>query len=184
MKKVILIDIDDTLWDLLTPWIDCLNKAHNLDINVCDCQGWDMEGLFPTLTKEQIYEPLHGDSFWNGVKPINGAQEYVKRLLDEGYDIRICTATSYRGCKGKIEHFLSLFPFIDPHNIIMCYDKQLINGFILVDDYVGNLRGGNYHKILFSAYHNHNEDSTGMIRVNNWKECYEQITKLYEEEQV
>ena len=37
------------------------------------------------------------------------------------------------------------------YSVIICYNKQLINGHVLIDDAVHNLLGGKYHKILYNT---------------------------------
>lgn len=184
IDNVVLVDIDDVLWDLLTPWVSIINKNNNLCVPVTDCKGWDMDKLFPTLTKEQIYDPLNEEEFWKNVEPRKGAVEYLRKLIDTGYDVKLCTTTSYKGYKPKVQRLRELFPFFNYHNIISCYTKQLVMGLVLVDDYIENLKGGTYNKILFTAQHNllipdSELKKENIVRVNNWEECYNEINNIY-----
>ena len=51
---------------------------------------------------------------------------------------------------------------------------------ILIDDGIHNLLGGEYKKILMSAPYNKTFDAeaNGMIRVRNWAEIYDVISKM------
>ncbi len=59
----ILIDIDDTLIELLPAWCKWLNNLYSLNVKPGEVTDWNIAKFFPTLTKEQIFEPLHTDHF-------------------------------------------------------------------------------------------------------------------------
>ena len=40
--KTILIDMDDTIENLLEAWIDCINCRYNKDIKLSDIFHWDI----------------------------------------------------------------------------------------------------------------------------------------------
>ena len=71
----ILVDMDDTIEDLLSAWVSYLNTKHGTSIKKDDVTQWDISKSFPTLSREQVYEPLYLDSFWLSVEPIDGAAE-------------------------------------------------------------------------------------------------------------
>ena len=54
----ICIDMDDTIEDLLPAWLKWLSGEYHLERTVDDVTGWDILGLFPFLTPEQIYARL------------------------------------------------------------------------------------------------------------------------------
>ena len=81
-KLTILIDMDDTMVDLMSVWIQRLNKQYGLSIKNSDICVWDLMQIFTTLTKEQIYAPLHDASLWDELKPIEGSGKYIKKLMD------------------------------------------------------------------------------------------------------
>lgn len=175
----ILIDIDDTIEYLCATWVEWLDKKYNLDVKYDDITEWNMRVFFPSLTEDQIYEPLHTDSFWGMIKPIPDAIPYVKKLIDDGHNVYLCTSTDYRNVKPKFELIIKrYFPYINWNQVIVAQNKQMINADILVDDGVHNLIGGNYFGILFTAPHNKscNTDLHGLARANNWQEVYNIIT--------
>ena len=96
MKKTfsditILIDIDDTIEDLLAAWCKWLNDLYGLNVKPDEVTDWDVARFFPTLTKEQVFEPLHTDHFWKTVEPKDEAVKYVKQLIDDGFNVYLCT---------------------------------------------------------------------------------------------
>ena len=178
---VILSDIDDVLQNFVPCWIKVLNEKHHTDVKLEDIVDWDIARFFPSLTREEVFWPIHQDFFLDLLSPNPGAPEYVKRLIDDGHEVYLVTATDYRNIRAKFEHFVQkYFPFISWNQVIVTSNKQMLKGDVLVDDAVHNLENGDYQKILFSAPHNKNYDAEahGMIRADNWKEVYYIISKL------
>ena len=177
--KTILVDIDDTIENLCEAWIDNLNRKYGTTVKLEDVTDWNVHKYFPKITKEQLFEPLHSDEFWKEVKPKEGAAHYLHKLIDDGYNVFLCTSTHYDTVKPKFEYVIKkYFPFIKWERVIICSYKQMIRADYLVDDGVHNLIQGGYKKILFTAPHNLkcNLEKYGMIRADNWKEVYDIIT--------
>lgn len=178
-KPVVLIDIDDTIANLLSAWCIYLNTKYETYVLPSNIREWDMQKAFPTLTKEQIYEPINNDDFWKTVQPKQDAMEYVKKLYDDGYyEIYLCTSTDYRNVKVKYECIVKrYFPYIQWNHVIVASNKQMIRADYLIDDGVHNLENGNFVRILMTAPHNmdYDAEANGMYRVSHWKEVYDII---------
>lgn len=171
--KTILADMDDTITWLLPAWIKWLNRKHNLSVKLEDIRAWDMPAAFPLLTKEQIYEPLATEEFWDEVVPREGAIETLSLFHHrENYEVFICTSTDYRNIRPKFEKVIQrYFPFIDWNHVIVTSRKQMIRADYIIDDAVHNLIGGcQPRKILLSMPHNEDCDlrGTDILRANNW----------------
>lgn len=80
-SKILLIDVDDTIEDLLSAWLKSLNDKYGTNVCNDEITDWDVAKFFPTLTREQVFEPLHCDEFWETVKPKPDAVEYVKKII-------------------------------------------------------------------------------------------------------
>lgn len=177
-KVIVLIDLDDTMTHLCRAWCRWLNAIHGTNVSENDITGWKISDYFPTLTEDQVFRPLHTDSFWREVEPMVDAPKYIKKLMDEGFEVYICTASLFDTIKSKFEHVLGrYFPFISWNQVIVTKNKQLVNGDILIDDGIHNLEGGRYKKVLMSAPHNRDYDaeSHGMTRVKSWEEAYNAV---------
>ena len=178
---VILIDMDDTIEQLLKAWLRGVNDRYGRSVRYEDITSWDVSAPYPGLTREQVYAIPDEPGFWGTVEPIEGAAEAIRRFMDAGHEIYIVTATPYISLPEKMDDLLfRWFPFITWDQVIITTRKQLIKGDILIDDGIHNLKGGDYVKILMTAPHNRSYDaeSNGMIRVNNWKEVEEVIEGL------
>lgn len=177
----ILVDIDDTIEDLLKAWCEWLNKRYGLCVQPEEVTDWDVAKFFPTLTKEQVFEPLHIDHFWETVEPKKDAVKYVKKLIDDGFNIYLCTTTDYRNIKPKYEYVvMKHFPFISWRQVIVAGCKQMIKADILIDDGVHNQEGGDYNKILVSTPHNRGYDAegNGMVRAEDWEFIYNTVIDI------
>ena len=177
----ILVDMDDVLELMLEGWVQVLNARYGTNATPDDVTSWQVEDAFPGLTKEQVYSVELEDSFWDWVQPMPGAREALEKLISEGHEIYVVTATAYQTLRAKMEKVLfRYFPFIDWKHVIVTFNKQMIEGDILIDDGPHNLQGGTYEKILFHSYHNHNfdESSVGAVRAYNWEEVYNYVQDI------
>ena len=173
--KTIIVDMDDTITWLLPVWVHYLNQKHNLNVDWHNIKEWNMAIAFPSLTHEQIYEPLMTEEIWDKVIPREGAVETLTQLNKSGtYEIFICTTTDYRNVKKKKKKVISkYFPFIDWNHVIIAHHKQMIYADFIIDDAPQNLVGGcQKHNLLMTMPHNENFniEENKIERVNNWKD--------------
>ena len=178
--KTIAVDMDDVLVDLIGAWTNYLNKHHSLQVSIEDIKEWDMKKAFPTLTNEQIYEPLHIADFYKTIKPFECAMEYLKKLKEEGFEIRVVTATFYKCAESKLDNALfPYFDFISSKEVILCYDKHLIRADILFDDYYKNLERFKGIRVLKDMPYNKDAPNSSYdFRVTNFKDFYNRIHML------
>lgn len=177
----LLVDMDDTIENLLPAWAKWLNGKHGTSVKSDDITDWDVQKFFPSLTRDEVYAPLYEDEFWGTVQPKKDAVHYLSRLKDLGFKLYICTNSNYQTIRRKLEYIIDrYFPFISWENIITICNKQLINADILVDDGVHNLIGAPYKKILMTASHNKDFDTSDndIVRVNNWFEAFTAIIMI------
>lgn len=174
----ILVDIDDTIEDLVGAWCTWLNDKHGTTTKPEDITDWDIKRFFRKLTTVQIFAPLLEEEFWETVKPREDARQYLRYLYDQKYNIYLCTSTTYQNVKMKHEKIVQrYFPFINWRHVIITYRKTMLKADYLIDDGIHNLEGGSYTKILMSAHHNESYDAeaNGMFRVSNWSEVVDII---------
>ena len=177
----ILVDMDDTIEQLLRAWVRGVNEKYGRDVDYEDVDSWDVSAAFPGLTRAQVYEIPMQRGFWKTVEPVPGAAEALKRLMDAGHQVYIVTATLQESIPEKMNDLLfRYFPFLTWDQVIITANKQLIRGDVLIDDGIHNLVGGDYVKILMTAPHNRAFDAegNGMIRVHDWEEIERVIIGL------
>lgn len=177
----ILIDIDDVLNNLCEEWCLFLDEKYGTSVTYDQVTEWNIRKFFPSLTEEQVYEPLRDSSLWDRLKPKPGAVEYVKKLMNDGHEVYLCTSTDYRNIRDKFERVVQkYYPFIGWSQVIVVRRKQMINADFLIDDAPHNLIGGDYIKILFTAPHNWTFDAAenDMLRADTWEDVYDFISGI------
>lgn len=180
----ILVDMDDVLEQMVSPWISALNDKYDLDVQFEKIDRWEISDFYPSLSREQVYEPLGVPEFWDSVTPMDGAVKYIQKLQQDWHEVYVVTASEHHTIEAKMEGVLfRYFPFIDWGHVIVTSHKQLIRGDVLVDDGIHNLIGGDYFKILMDRPYNRYFDETrnGMYRAKNWDEVYNVITMYADE---
>lgn len=181
MKRLtILCDADDTIQELTVHWLAELNRRYNYNVRKEDIKSWDMTKAYPGLTPDEVLEPLYRDAFWERTTPVDGSVHYLKRLIDDGHNLLIVTASNSETFDAKKRKLTEMFPFLRKEQIIRENNKQTVAGDILIDDGVHNLIGGQYRKFLFNQPNNSdfNEKNYDITRVYSWKEIYEMICRL------
>ena len=169
----ILVDMDDTIEQLLKAWVSRANEKFGRKVTLDDITDWNVAKPYTGLTRKQIYDVTFERGFWETVEPMPGAAEALKHFMDEGHEVYIVTATEPEHVEEKMNGLLfRYFPFLSWDQVIITSRKQMIRGDVLIDDGIHNLEGGSYMKIMFTAPHNRDYDAegNGMIRVHTWPE--------------
>lgn len=170
-KRIILCDADDTIENLCQTWVTHLNGLYGTTVHSSEIVDWNVSLFFPSLTKEQVYDPIFNKNFWKEINPIDGCYK-VLEAINKRDELYIITATNYQTCDTKIERILEMYPFLKWSQFIITERKQLVYGDWLIDDGVHNFDGGVYEGILMSQPHNKNfnAEENGLIRVHGWDE--------------
>ena len=181
MKKLtILCDADDTIQELTKYWLAELNRKYNYNVRKEDLKSWDITKAYPNLTPDEVLEPLYRNEFWKRTTPIDGSAYYLKKLIEDGHNVFVVTASNSETFETKKRKLIEMFPFLNKEQIIRENNKQTVFGDVLIDDGVHNLIGGKYIKILFNQPSNagFREENYDITRVYSWKEIYERICCL------
>ena len=177
MKRKLAVDIDNTIWDLVTPWLDFYNWYYDDDVKYSDIKEYDFFNILKKASKKQMLDLLNIKGFWNLVEPYEYSVEYLRKLNDE-YDLYIVTSTSYKTAEEKFNRFFKLFPFLNESQLILTSDKGLIDVDIIVDDCPRWLENKNSIKFLINEPYNQLVLDDTIIRVDNLKDVYNYLHKL------
>ena len=181
---VILVDMDDTIEQLLKAWVNRANEKFGRHVTLDEITDWNVAAPYPGIPKEAVYGVTYEPGFWTSVEPMPGAAEALKHWMDEGHEVYIVTATEIEHVAEKMKGLLfRYFPFLRWDQVIITSRKQMIRGDVLIDDGIHNLEGGDYRKILFTAPHNrfYDAEANGMTRVNTWDEVVRLIDGIQAE---
>ena len=72
-KRIILCDADDTIENLCQTWVTYLNRMYGTTVHSSEIVDWNVSLFFPSLTKEQVYDPIFNKNFWKEINPIDGS---------------------------------------------------------------------------------------------------------------
>lgn len=172
MKRKLAVDIDNTIWDLVTPWLNYYNRRHNDDVKYEDVTEYSFFDIIKNITREEMLGLLNENEFWSEVKPYPGSYKYLKKLNDE-FELYIATSTSYRTPREKFDKLFTFFDFLTEDQLITISKKQLLNVDIMIDDCVDCLTSGNYTKLLIDTPYNRDVADDTLIRVKDLKDAYE-----------
>lgn len=187
MKKFsIAFDADGVLNNLIEKTVEKYNKIYNKNLLINDIKEYDIHKVLPFEEAEKFCDLFLDKTIWDSLEPTKNSQWALKKLIDDGFDVYVATATHYINFPWKVKWFEEYFPFISYKNIICINNKGLLDVDILVDDCVDNLLSSTWsHRVLYNQPWNQNvHDECYLIhRVNNFNELIEVVNKIYDDEQ-
>jgi 5'-nucleotidase len=147
MIMIILVDVDDTVLDLNTEWIqNRYNPDYKDNLSRSQIKTWNIDEYVKPECGMKIYDYLKDKDLYSNIKPILGAVEGVKKLRELKH--RVIFVTAYFN-EQKVEclhrnGLLNEYPYNDERwntatDVIMANDKSLIKGDYLIDDRIENL---------------------------------------------
>lgn len=165
----LFVDMDEVIADAYLAHIEHYNRDYNENLTLEDCYGKEVWQCVPAERQESVRKHARRDRFFSDLRPIDGSIEVLKELSGR-YDLYIASAAMEypKSLKEKSDWLDEYFPFIPWRNRILCGDKHILKGDILIDDRSYNLQKFHGRQLLFTSPHNVN--TNGYERVNNWKE--------------
>ena len=178
-KPVVLCDIDDVMWDFIPHMVAWYNRLSSEKIKVEDFKDWDVSKVVPKSRLDIFWSIPTWQTFWDEIEPRFGASEHT-RMLTEDYQLYFVTATKLGICDHKINKFLKLFGWIEPNQIIICRDKSMIRGDLLIDDAYHQLKDFPGKKILVTKSCNKTIDTqnSDILRGYDWSDIYIKVCEL------
>ncbi len=173
MKRVI-IDMDDVMADASKGILDMYNSHYQTNFQKSDFQKntlWQDEvGIKYLKVRNGLFQP----GFFRNLHVLPDSQEVIEKL-QEKYEVFIVSAAMEfpNSLKEKHEWLEEHFPFIHWKNLVLCGDKSIVSGDIMIDDHEKNLISFKGECLLYDAIHN--QPINDYKRVNNWKEIGEML---------
>jgi len=192
-ERVILIDMDDTLCDQTTPWLNQFNREHQTNIRNSDIKVWNKEyalkSQIPSLTTSDVFVPFNTDGFFRNLPIMPGARTALEQMKALGWRAVIVTSLPRRQYRpGQIiqeklewlaEHLSGV---IRARDVVATPEKYLVSGDVLIDDAEHNLELFRGPTIAFDQPWNQHAKSTS--RIENWfqsiRACEEIFRRLDE----
>lgn len=176
MRKLqLIIDSDEILFNTIKRVLDLYNEEYELNYTLEDINDWNLCNCQLPGTNMTKYFEMPG--FFKSLEPIDGAQEYLKKIYEDGHKILIATASPKFAILDKIEHIRNTFPFLQDEDIVAITHKNLLKGDIMFDDGLHNISKSicDYPVIMNAPW---NRSGVKYKRVNSWKEFYEYVQEI------
>ena len=160
----IFLDIDGVIFHSCQAMIDILNERYGGNFDGSDVTSWNFQCCYPNMTSEEIEDTFNDPKFFDIVKPIDGALEFMDRYRDK---IILVTKASVENYAHKRKWFddrgfnipMIALPlnvskgFIDMQNCTEFYNYSLF-----IDDSTNNLQETNAdYNIMFKEYNDQKE---------------------------
>jgi 5'(3')-deoxyribonucleotidase len=163
--SVIFCDIDGVLWHSCQAIIDILNEKYGGNFTGSDVTSWNVNCCYPKMTEEEVEGVFNNPKFFEIVKPVDGALEFLDRYRDK---IILVTKASVENYVLKRKWFdgrgFSSTPIIAlPLNVSKGFiDMQNCTGLygysLFIDDSTNNLQEVNADIcVMFKEYNDKKE---------------------------
>lgn len=173
----ILIDVDGVIFNTQETLLNWLNIRYNTNYTIDDITSYD----WFDNTFDDPWSIMEHDTFWYTVKANKLAIDYILKWKHEGHTIKFVTASYYHhALYTKIHKLLDSFNGeFDDKDVIICHNKDMIKGDLLIDDNFDNAKKfsmtANQPAVLYSQPWNIeqflHEDVIGkMYYYDNWHE--------------
>lgn len=182
---ILCVDIDNTINNLQDAVIKLFNERYNSSYTIDDFTEYNVENVL-SVTDAMVMQSMYGeDGLYNNVRPINGAQDALQKLINEGHTIYLVTDAIPSTYDEKIKWVKHFFPFIDAAHIVAMKHKHLFKCDIMIEDNMQNLLAGvHYHRVCVDYPWNRNVTDYvyGIHRCSSWKQIVGVVNKINNEE--
>lgn len=169
-KPILFADLDNSTYPLIEEVTKRYNSAYNDNLQFKEITDYNYYQFIKPECKSPFKEFCTPDLFYS-LKPYDGAVECLS-ILNEKYQLYFLTS----GHPNTVEHRDNIlgkhFKFYTSRQLIMCRNKQLLQGDVLIDDCLENLFGGTYKGIIYNMPWNKQVDENQIQtnRVFGWNQ--------------
>ena len=164
----LFVDMDEVIADAYKAKVDIYNKEFGGQLTLETCQGKEVWQCVPAEHQDTVKRFASRDGFFRDLKPIQNSQEVMEQLSKK-FEVYIASAAMQfpKSLREKSDWLDEYFPFIHWRNRILCGNKHILHGDILIDDRSYNLESFNGRTLLFTSPHNIH--TNGFDRVDTWQ---------------
>ena len=182
---ILCIDVDNVICNLQEAITSLFNERHRTNYTLDDFTEYNIENVLPIKEAATMKEMYSESGIYNHVKPIAGSQEGLQKLIADGHQVYLVTASHPKIYNEKVEWIQHFFPFIDEAHIVAMKHKHLFKCDLMFEDNMHNLLAGvSYHRVCID--YPWNRDSRDYVydihRCTNWDEFLNIVNQLKEEE--
>ncbi len=166
---IIFVDMDEVMADAYGAHLELYNAEFNANLTLEDCHGKEVWQCVPEVHQDTVRQHNWRVGYFRNLRVIPDSQEVLFEL-NKKHEVYIASAAMEfpNSLKEKSDWLDEFFPFIPWKKRILCGDKFILKGDVLIDDRSKNLKHFEGRSIMFSSPHNAN--TTDFERAANWKE--------------
>lgn len=166
-KLVIALDVDDVLFICLARAVKEAQR-RGCDVEYEQIIDYYFKNL-PAETGELLLKIMQEPRFYQDQEVLPGAVEMVDELLAAGHEVIIASAVFPKLMGYRSEMLLSIFPKLNPRNIMLGARKDLLHVDFLLDDHLDNIKTSPAkYPVLFTQPWN--KDAQDFLRVSSYRE--------------
>lgn len=161
--------MDGVLADVYSRFIELHALETGTIISVNEIAGRREADVFPN-----VLQWVNRPGFFRSLPLIEGGRQGLEKLNQAYQVVIVSMATEYPNCLTDKQLWIEEhLPFISWKQVVLCGDKSLIKGDLMIDDHLKNLDFFSGETLLFSQPHNLKVNGTRHRRVNSWQEISE-----------
>ncbi|WP_435625376.1 5' nucleotidase, NT5C type [Flagellimonas sp.] len=170
----LFVDMDEVLADTYQAHIDIYNSEFGETLTREECFGKEVWQCVPQERQQSIRQHARTYGFFRDLGIVDQSQEVLEQL-NQKYEVYVASAAMQfpNSLEEKSVWLDDHFPFIPWQRRILCGDKHILKGDILIDDRSYNLKNFSGRSILFTSPHNMN--TNGFERANTWLEIADKL---------
>lgn len=175
-KKRILVDLDETLNQLVKKWLSVYNDEFQDHLRRDEIPTWNILEHVKPEARDRFFDYLKEPGFFKDLDIQPNAQE-VTKWLSEKYELFVVTAYCPEACLDKYRWVRKNFSHIHASNIVFCRTKGIIRADFMIDDGLHNIEdfvktNPNGVPMIFDAPWNRNVGGK-YVRAKDWAEVRE-----------
>lgn len=174
-RMTILCDIDCVVNNLVSALLAKYNEKYNDSLTLDDITDYDIT-QFVKPECENIFKEFCTDEFLENLELQPKAKEVIEELI-QYHDLYFVSSTFPSHVCAKDQWLQKNIKWYDSSKLIICRNKTLVHGDVLIDDCLGNFvfdprKCPVRLNIVFDRpwNHNYNVDNANTIRANGWEE--------------
>ena len=180
---IICVDVDDVICNLQETVIKLFNERFGSNYSMKDFTEYNIMNVLPTQDGINM-KNMYGESgLYDKVKPITGAQEGLRKLINAGHTIYFVTAAVPKTYGEKVDFIKRYFPFVDGDHIVSMRHKWMFKCDVMIEDnYETLITKPYYHRIVMNQpWNQSNKDYIyGIHRCYNWNDIVDAVNKISE----
>lgn len=171
-RKIIFIDIDNTINELTDTLLQLYGEKYNHNLRIGDITDYDLK-LFLKKDCENIFKEFCTNEVILGLNMVPNAKEVIEQLMSK-HDVYFVTAGHPSTIRGRDEWLGKHIAGYSSSQLIMCSNKTLLRGHLLIDDYWYNHMGNNieWNILVDQPYNKQYKDKMpdNMVMCKDWEE--------------